>query len=134
MPMVTTAEAIATARRVSAPEARRIRQLERDLEEALRIGRWISDDERAERELERERDQRARLAQRQRRRKLLALLVVSLLIPPLWPLAIVLTLYFLFPLTTVRVAVATGLSLLVLGGLVAVLITTLGIALLMALL
>lgn len=134
MPMVTTAEAIATARRVSAPEARRIRQLERDLEEALRIGRWISDDERAERELERERDQRARLAQRQRRRKLLALLVVSLLIPPLWPLAIVLTLYFLFPLTTVRVAVATGLSLLVLGGLVAVLITTLGVALLMALL
>jgi|688.fasta_scaffold1596464_1 hypothetical protein len=134
MPMVTTAEAIATARRVSAPEARRIRQLERDLEEALRIGRWISDDERAERELERERDQRARLAQRQRRRKLLALLVVSLLIPPLWPLAIVLTLYILFPLTTVRVAVATGLSLLVLGGLVAVLITTLGVALLMALL
>lgn len=134
MPMVTTAEAIATARRVSAPEARRIRQLERDLEEALRIGRWISDDERAERELERERDQRARLAQRQRRRKLLALLVVSLLIPPLWPLAIALTLYVLFPLTTVRVAVATGLSLLVLGGLVAVLITTLGVALLMALL
>jgi hypothetical protein len=134
MPMVTTAEAIATARRVSAPQARRIRQLERDLEEALRIGRWISDDERAERELERERDQRARLAQRQRRRKLLALLVVSLLIPPLWPLAIVLTLYVLFPLTTVRVAVATGLSLLVLGGLVAVLITTLGVALLMALL
>jgi hypothetical protein len=134
MPMVTTAEAIATARRVSAPEARRIRQLERDLEEALRIGRWISDDERAERELERERDQRARLAQRQRRRKLLALLVVSLLIPPLWPLAIVLILYVLFPLTTVRVAVATGLSLLVLGGLVAVLITTLGVALLMALL
>jgi hypothetical protein len=134
MPMVTTAEAIATARRVSAPEARRIRQLERDLEEALRIGRWISDDERAERELERQRDQRARLAQRQQRRKLLALLVVSLLIPPLWPLAIVLTLYFLFPLTTVRVAVATGLSLLVLGGLVAVLITTLGVALLMALL
>lgn len=132
--MVTTAEAIATARRVSAPEARRIRQLERDLEEALRIGRWISDDERAERELERQRDQRARLAQRQQRRKLLALLVVSLLIPPLWPLAIVLTLYFLFPLTTVRVAVATGLSLLVLGGLVAVLITTLGVALLMALL
>jgi hypothetical protein len=134
MPMVTTAEANATARRVSAPEARRIRQLERDLEEALRIGRWISDDERAERELERERDQRARLAQRQRRRKLLALLVVSLLIPPLWPLAIVLILYVLFPLTTVRVAVATGLSLLVLGGLVAVLITTLGVALLMALL
>lgn len=124
----------AGARRVSAPTTHRLRELERDLEEALRIGRWISDDERAERELERERAQRAHLAQRLRRRKLLALLVVSLLIPPLWPLAIVLTLYILFPLTTVRVAVATGLSLLVLGGVVAVLITALVVVLLMALL
>jgi hypothetical protein len=124
----------ATARQVSAPEARRIRQLERDLEEARRIGRWVSDDERAERALEQQQQQQALLAQRQQRRKLLALLVVSLLIPPLWPLAIVLTLYLLFPVTTVRMAVATGLSLLVLGGLAAVLVTSLLVALLMALL
>ena len=58
------------------------------------------------------------------------MLVVSLLLPPLWPLAIALTLYFLFPATTLRVAVATGLSLLALGGLLAVLITTLVVALL----
>ncbi len=65
---------------------------------------------------------------------MLALLVVSLLLPPLWPLAIALTLYLLFPASTVRVAVATGLSLLVLGGLVTVLITTLVVALVMTLL
>jgi hypothetical protein len=124
----------ATARQVTAPEARRIRQLERDLEEARRIGRWVSDDERAERALEQQQQQQALLEQRQQRRKLLALLVVSLLIPPLWPLAIVLTLYLLFPVTTVRMAVATGLSLLVLGGLAAVLVTSLLVALLMALL
>jgi len=124
----------ATARQVTAPEARRIRQLERDLEEARRIGRWVSDDERTERALEQQQQQQALLEQRQQRRKLLALLVVSLLIPPLWPLAIVLTLYLLFPVTTVRMAVATGLSLLVLGGLAAVLVTSLLVALLMALL
>lgn len=123
----------ATARQVTAPEARRIRQLERDFEEALRIGRWVSDDERAARELEQQRQVRTRLEQRQQRRKLLALLGVSLLIPPLWPLALVLALYLLFPATTVRVAVATGLSLLVLGGLAAVLLTTLVVALLLAL-
>jgi hypothetical protein len=132
MPIAATAPP-PTARQVTAPEARRIRQLERDLEEALRLGRWVSDDERAARALEQQQEQQARLEQRQQRRKLLALLGVSLLIPPLWPLAIVLALYLLFPATTVRVAVATGLSLLVLGGLAAVLLTTLVVALLMAL-
>jgi hypothetical protein len=137
MPIAATAStataSTATARQVSAPEARRIRQLERDLEEALRIGRWVSDDERAARALEQQQEQQARLEQRLQRRKLLALLGVSLLIPPLWPLAIVLALYFLFPATTMRVGVATGLSLLVLGGLAAVLLTSLLVALLMAL-
>lgn len=114
----------------SSQQARRIRALERDLEEARRIGRWLSDEERAERALEQQRQQQAIQGERQRRRKLLAVLVVSLLLPPLWPLAIALTLYFLFPATTLRVAVATGLSLLALGGLLAVLITTLVVALL----
>jgi hypothetical protein len=132
MPIAAT-PASATARQVTGPEARRIRQLERDLEEALRIGRWVSDDERVARAEEQQRQLRARLEQRQQRRKLLALLGVSLLIPPLWPLAPVLALYLLFPATTMRVAVATGLSLLVLGGLVAVLLTTLVVALLVAL-
>jgi hypothetical protein len=132
MPIAATAPP-PPARQVTAPEARRIRQLERDLEEALRLGRWVSDDERAARALEQQQEQQVRLEQRHQRRKLLVLLGVSLLIPPLWPLAIVLALYLLFPATTVRVAVATGLSLLVLGGLGAVLLTTLVVALLMAL-
>jgi hypothetical protein len=45
-----------------------------------------------------------------------------------------LTLYLLFPATTKRLALATGLSLLVLGGLLAVVLSTLVIGLLMALL
>jgi hypothetical protein len=124
----------ASPRQVTALEARRIRQLERDLEEALRIGRWESDDERAERAVERQQQLQVRLEQRQHRRKLLVVLAVSLLIPPLWPLAIALTLYLLFPATTKRLALATGLSLLVLGGLLAVLLSSLVIALVMALL
>jgi hypothetical protein len=118
----------------TASRSRRIRQLEQDLEEARRIGRWLSDEERAERALAEHQQKEALQQQRHNRRKVLALLVVSLLLPPLWPLAIALTLYLLFPASTVRVAVATGLSLLVLGGLVAVLITTLVVALVMTLL
>jgi hypothetical protein len=133
MPIAATA-CSATPRQVTAPEARRIRQLERDLEEALRIGRWVSDDERAARALEQQQQLQARMEQRQHRRKVLGVLVVSLLIPPLWPLAMALTLYLLFPATTKRLALATGLSLLVLGGLLAVVLSTLVIGLLMALL
>lgn len=131
MPIAATSPA---ARPTTTPQARRIRQLERDLEEARRIGRWLSDDERAQRALEQQRLQEELQEQRQQRRKLLAVLVVSLLLPPLWPLAIALTLYLLFPATTLRLAVATGVSLLALGGLLAVLITTLVVALLALLL
>lgn len=115
------------------PHLRRAQQLELELEEARRVGRWLSDEERAERALAAERQQEDLAQQRQQHRKLVALLVVSLLIPPLWPLAVALTLYLLFPASTVRLAVATGLSLLVLGGLAALLLTTLVVALLMAL-
>jgi hypothetical protein len=111
---------------------RRVQQLELELDEARRVGRWLSDEEWAERALAEERQLEDLAQQRQRRRKLVALLVVSLLIPPLWPLAAALTLYLLFPASTVRLAVATGLSLLVLGGLAALLLTTLVVALLMA--
>ena len=111
---------------------RRSQQLELELDEARRVGRWLSDEEWAERALAEERQQEDLAQQRQRRRKLVALLVVSVLIPPLWPLAAALTLYLLFPASTVRLAVATGLSLLVLGGLAALLLTTLVVALLMA--
>jgi hypothetical protein len=108
-------------------------QLELELDEARRHGRWLSDEERAARQLELTRQQAALEQQRLHRRKLVVLTVVALLVPPLWPLALALTLYLLFPLTTRRLALATGTSLLVLGGLAAVLITTLVVGLLMLL-
>ena len=47
----------------------------------------------------------------QLRLRLIVLTGVSLLIPPLWPLAIGLTLYLLFPSTTRRLGLAAGLVL-----------------------
>jgi hypothetical protein len=107
-------------------------QLEQELEEARRHGRWLSDDERhAIAEQQRE---QAVLAERQRqhRHKLIALTVVCVLIPPLWPVAIGLTLYLLFPRTTKRLGLVAGVSLLVLGVLLAGLITAVVVAILMA--
>lgn len=100
---------------------RLIVQLERDLELARLHGRWLSDDEQALLDL-----------QRQQRRKLAALLVVCVLIPPLWPLALGLALYLLFPDTTRRLAVGLGVGVAVLGVLVTGLIVALVMALLMA--
>lgn len=108
-------------------------QLELDLEEARRLGRWLDDEERAEL-AERQRQQAAALEQqRQHRQKLIILTVVCVLIPPLWPVALALTLYLLFPRTTRRLGLAAGLGLLVAGVLVAGLITALVVAILMAL-
>lgn len=55
--------------------------LERELEQARRDGRWLSDDERQELVAERLHLQQSALADQQRRRSLLILLVVSLLLP-----------------------------------------------------
>jgi phage terminase Nu1 subunit (DNA packaging protein) len=107
-------------------------QLERELEEARLHGRWLSDDERAEL-AEQQRQQTAlREQQRRQRRNLLILTGVCVLIPPLWPVAAGLTLYLLFPRTARRLALAAGLSALVLGVLLAGLIIAVVIALLMA--
>jgi hypothetical protein len=86
-------------------------QIERDFAQAQRLGRWLSDEEAlsaAETE--------ARLRQRQQemernRGKLWVLTLICLIIPPLWPLALCLSLYQLFPLTTRRFVVAAGLGL-----------------------
>jgi hypothetical protein len=110
----------------------RLLQLERDLELALEHGRWLSDEERAElQRLQREREL-ALDQERRQRRKLLVLLVVSLLLPPLWPLALALTLYLLFPATVARLALAAGVGALVLVSLFAALVLALVVALLMA--
>lgn len=97
-------------------------QLERDLELARRHGRWLSDEEQV-------------LVEQQRvyRRKLVALLVVSVVVPPLWPLALVLSLGLLFPVTTRRIALGLGVGVVLLGLLSTALVTALVVAVLMAL-
>jgi len=108
-------------------------QLELELEQARRHGRWLSDEEQADLSQQRRRQDEALLHQRQQRRKLGMFAAVCLLIPPLWPVPVALTLYLLFPVTTRRLALATGISLLAVGGLLAVLVGALVVALLMAL-
>lgn len=117
---------------LQAPPAATERQLslERDLEQARRDGRWLSDEERQELLEERDRLRRNAEAEQQRRRSLLMLLVVSLLLPPFWPLAIGLTAYLLFPRTTRRLTLVA----LALTGVGVVLAIVLVITALMALL
>lgn len=90
----------------SPQERERLARLERELEEARRDGRWLSDDERAEMAAEREDSLRRQAGELRQRRSLLTLLVVSILLPPFWPLALGLTAYLLFPRTTRRLTVA----------------------------
>ena len=72
-------------------------RLEDELDRAKARGRWLSDDEQAA--LDREADAEALLveAKQQRDRKLMILAGVCLLIPPLWPVALGLTLFLLYP-------------------------------------
>ena len=109
-------------------------QLERELEQARRLGRWLADDELAA--LEQQRQQQLVLAaqQRQHRRKLIVLAVVCLLIPPLWPLALGLTLVLLFPETARRLGRWAALAGLLGGGLLALLVVVLVVGVLLALL
>ena len=87
-------------------------QLEQDLRTAQLHGRWLSDDELAA--LQDAREQRIQAEERRDhlRLRLLVRTGVCLLSPPLWPLALGLTLYLLFPATTRRVGFAAGLLLL----------------------
>ena len=89
--------------------------IEQDLARAQQLGRWLSDDElQAE-----ERAEQDALALKQqedsRRTRLMVLTVVCVLIPPLWPLAFGLTLYLLFPRSTSRILLATGVGALLLA-------------------
>ncbi|WP_392347223.1 hypothetical protein [Parasynechococcus sp.] len=91
-------------------------RLEDELDRAKARGRWLSDDERAE--LDREADAVASQleAKQQRDRKLMILTGVCLLIPPLWPVALGLTLFLLYPDTMARIGLAAAIAFLV-GGL-----------------
>ena len=77
-------------------------KLERDFQIAKDQGRWLSDEERKD------------LEQHEAiRSKLIVLTSICVLLPPLWPFALGLTLYLLFPKTITRVGVvATVLFLL----------------------
>ena len=91
-------------------------RLEDELDRAKARGRWLSDDEQAE--FDREADAVAlQLEGKQRRdRKLMILTGVCLLIPPLWPVALGLTLFLLYPDTMARIGLAAAITFLV-GGL-----------------
>ena len=87
-------------------ERQLLTRLEQDLEQARRDGRWLSDEERAELAAERDLANRQRDAAQGQRRMLFTLLVICVLLPPLWPLALGLAAYLLFPRTTRRLGLA----------------------------
>ena len=90
-------------------------QLESDLQHAQQFGRWLSDEEMAR--LAEEEEARSDVDQRREvgRRKLIILIALSVLIPPLWPLALVLTLVLLYPDTMKRIGLIGGVILLILS-------------------
>lgn len=93
-----------------------VERLEDELTRAKARGRWLSDDEQVE--LDREADAVATQAEAKQRRdrKLLILTGVCLLIPPLWPLALGMTLLLLYPVTMARIGLAAAIIFLM-GGL-----------------
>ena len=84
--------------------------IEQELAKAQQLGRWLSDDELAAEAQEEAQSLAEQQAQDSRRLRLTLLTLVSLVIPPLWPLAFALTLYLLFPRTSTRLFLAAGVS------------------------
>jgi hypothetical protein len=100
------------------PNLRQRRELERELQLARRHGRWISESEQEDLQVQ-------ALQHSRERRKLLMLLVVAVLVPLFWPLVPVLAGLIWFPTTTRRLLFV----LLLLGGfLILVLVTLLLVA------
>ena len=91
-------------------------RLEDELHRARALGRWLSDDEQAELDHQAEVEVSRVEAKQRRDRKLMILAGVCLLIPPLWPVALVLTLYLLYPETMARVGLVAAIAF-VIGGL-----------------
>ena len=107
-------------------------ELEQELEQARRHGRWLADDEREALALEQQQQAELLLAQRRHRRKLLFLTGLCVLIPPLWPLAFGLVLYLLFPRTTKRFGLIAGVLLLAAASVLTLLLLSLLVAVLVA--
>ncbi len=84
--------------------------IEQQFARAQELGRWLTDDELAA-EAEQE---SLRLAEVQKqksvRTRLMVLTAVCVVLPPLWPLALGLTLYLLFPSTSSRLFLAAGVG------------------------
>lgn len=111
----TTAGVRDAARELADPASARQRSHELELERARREGRWLSDAEREDLEL-------AAQARDQRRRTLVVLLVISVLVPLLWPLVPLWLGLLIWPRTTRRLLwlalTALGLLLMAVGVLV----------------
>ena len=90
-------------------------QLERELNHAREMGRWLSDDELEQLEHEQRLIRQEQVNESQRRLKLGLFTVVCVLIPPLWPVALGLSLYLLFPQTFRRLLWFAGGSVLLLA-------------------
>ena len=90
-------------------------QLERELNHAREMGRWLSDDELEQLEHEQRLIREEQAKESQRRLKLGLFTVVCVLIPPLWPVALGLSLYLLFPQTFRRLLWFAGGSVLLLA-------------------
>ena len=91
-------------------------RLEDDLDRAKARGRWLSDDEQADLDREAHAVASQVESQRSRDRKLVILTGVCLLIPPLWPVALGLTLFLLYPETMARIGLVAAVAFVV-GGL-----------------
>jgi len=89
--------------------------LERELDRAREMGRWLSDEELEQIENERRIILEEHEQQAQRKLKLVLFTVVCVVIPPLWPVALGLSLHLLFPKTFRRLLWFAGGSLLLLG-------------------
>ena len=82
--------------------------IEQQFARAQELGRWLTDDELAAEDEQ----ESLRLAEAQKRKslrtRLMVLTAVCVVLPPLWPLALALTLYLLFPNTSSRLFLARG--------------------------
>tara|TARA_B100000073_G_scaffold73061_1_gene54752 strand:+ start:152 stop:505 length:354 start_codon:yes stop_codon:yes gene_type:complete len=87
-------------------------RLERELNHAREIGRWLSEDELEQLEHEQRLARQEQEHDSQRRLKLGLFTVVCVVIPPLWPLALGLSLHLIFPHTFRRLLWLAGGSLL----------------------
>ena len=90
-------------------------QLEQELLRAREMGRWLSDDEREALDRDQHLMRLEQERESQRRLRLVAFSAVCLLVPPLWPIAVGLSLHLLFPQTFRRLVLIAGGSLLLLG-------------------